>query len=95
MTYQIQSNNKYSLQYKKILICEHFQKGLSIHFKEAKLDYKIITNKTKAADSYDEKTINTKVDKLVKPVKKPYKPAATHPWKQYDLIKDKKSATAA
>lgn len=95
VTYQIQSNNKYSLQHKKILICEHFQKGLSIHFKEAKLDYKIITNKTKAADSYDEKTINTKVDKLVKPVKKPYKPAATHPWKQYDLIKDKKSATAA
>jgi hypothetical protein len=94
ITYQIQSPNKYRLQHKPVMICEHFANGINIYHKNDSLDYTTIQKCKKAPEVHNEKTINNKVDKLIKN-KKPYKPAASHPWRQYKLTKVKAQMSVA
>lgn len=81
IVYQIQVVGKgYTLRHAKILVCKDLSGAISLLYKNRKLDYKCYQKQKRTDDAVDTKTINKKVDEIIR---KPYKPSSNHPWKKY------------
>jgi hypothetical protein len=79
MVYQIQVFSQgYALRHAKILVCKDLTGNISLVYKNKKLDYKCYQRR-KSTDTADTKTINQKVNEIMR---KPYKPSINHPWKK-------------
>jgi transposase/uncharacterized protein YifE (UPF0438 family) len=78
--YQIQTTRPtYALRHAKVTVCENAQGAISILYKGRPLDYTIFHKQQRQA----EVVMSKEIDTYLKKSKKPHKPAADHPWRQY------------
>lgn len=79
--YQIQTKRPtYALRKAQVTVCEQPTGEISILYKGKPLDFTIHHRQRKQAEVVSAKSLNRKLDQLVKPTK----PAANHPWRSYD-----------
>jgi hypothetical protein len=83
IVYQIQVVGKgYTLRHAKVLVCKDLSGTISLLYKNKKLSYKCYQKQKRTADAVDTKTINKKVDEIIR---RPHKPSINHPWKKYGV----------
>jgi transposase len=78
--YQIQTRRpSYALRKAQVTLCENPQGEITILYKGKPLQYSIFHKQQRQAEVLTSKEIDTHLKKK----KKPHKPAADHPWRQY------------
>jgi hypothetical protein len=78
--YQIQTTRPtYALRHAQVTVCENAQSDIKIIYKGRSLDYTVFHKQQRQAQVVMSKEVDTHLQKS----KKPHKPAADHPWRQY------------
>ena len=78
--YQIETSRaSYAMRNAKVTVCENAQGVFTILYKGRPLNFSIFHQQQRQAEVVSSKEIDSQLHKL----KKPHKPAADHPWRQY------------
>ena len=83
IVYQIQVVGQgYTLRHAKIRVCEDLTGTISLLYNNKKLDYKCYQKQKKVTEAVDSKTINQRVNEVIR---KQHKPSVNHPWRRYGM----------
>jgi transposase len=79
--YQVKTDGQgYGLRHAKTTVCEDLEGKVTLIYKGKKLNYSCYEKRTKTAEIVEAKTLNHKIDSIVKRI---VKPSADHPWRHY------------
>jgi transposase len=84
VVYQVQVKGYgYTLRHAKVTVCEDIQGTVTLLYKGKKLEYRSYEKQKRQMEAIDAKELNNVVNKIIKKLYKPNKPAMNHPWRRY------------